>query len=173
MTSRAPHVLAIALVAAGAAAAASVVVSNSTLDVGVIAPSVHFEKGASSENSRWFKHVILSANKTVVDIDAKPKVGAGTFVQDVLRVVNERPGSRSVTLSASPVQNTNVRSFSWVVKDGVTTVARLDYKTATPTATFTLPASATYRLDLEVDVVEGAGKNNAKATFDLRLGVTG
>lgn len=164
--------LAAATLAAGVQAAVTWT-SQSTVTTDVRVPPAAFEKGSNAENNRYFKNFELSTNQTSFTAEVKPRAGADTTVTDVLDLVNAGGQSRSVTLSATQVSNEKVEQFEWRILDGGTLVATVDYLSASPQASFTLPASTTYTFDLRVDLADGAGNKNAGISFDLQLEVTG
>lgn len=159
------------LLVAPLAAAAITFVSLGTLTVSTLAPATHFVKGEGGENGKHIGHLTVSANGTRFSAGVKPRAGAEVVVKDVVRLVSDRGAPIHLTLRGSPVLNPQVTAFQWTVRDGTTPVAVLDYKTASPTATVTLPAGATYLLDLRVELAEGAGKDNAAVSFTMDLEV--
>lgn len=161
----------LALVVAGGGAAAIAWTSQSTLLTSVRAPPVELEMGSGASKTRYFDPFALSINKTTVAGTVSGKAGADVVVKDVLRVVNRDGVSRTVTLSATQVTNSRVEAFTWTARDGSATVGVLDHRAASPRTTLTLAAGASRALDLRLDLAEGAGKNNATFTFDMRLEV--
>ena len=163
--------LVLALVVAGGGAAGIAWTSTSTFATSVAAPPVELELGAGASKTRYFDPFALSANKTLVTGTVSGKAGADVVVKDVLRVTSRDSVERTVTLSATQVANARVEAFAWTARNGGTTLGVLDHRAASPSLTFTLPAGASRTLDLRLDLADGAGRNNASFTFDLRLGV--
>ena len=161
----------LALATAGGGAAAIAWTSQSTLTTSVAAAPVELELGAGASKTRYFDPFALGLNKTTVTGTVSGKAGADVVVKDVLRVVNRDSVSRTVTLSATQVTNSRVEVFAWTVRDGPTSVGSLDHRAASPSVTFTLAAGASRAFDLRLDLADGAGKNNASFSFDMRLGV--
>ena len=160
-----------ALAAGGAlAAVAATYVTPSTLAVSVGQPPVRLEVGAGGQNGRYFSPALeLSANRTIVTGTLKPPAGADATVKDALRVVETTGSARSVTLRGAHVGSASVEVFMWTVVDGASTVATLDLRQADPSATFTLPAGATYKATMRIDLAEGAGRHNSPGSFTLWL----
>jgi hypothetical protein len=127
--------------------------------------------GTGAAKTRYFDPFALSLNKTTVAGTISGKAGADVVVKDVLRVVNRDTVPRTVTLSATQVTSSRVEVFAWTVREGSTSVGVLDHRAASPGVTFTLASGASRTLDLRLDLADGAGKNNAAFTFDMRLGV--
>lgn len=168
------HALGGALVALALAAAlamggraAVTLRAESTLTLGVAPVPVTFAEGDATSNSRFVKDFALTSNKTGFGGTLKAKSGAYTVVTDLVRVRNDGAQAEQATFRASPVSNANYELFRWVVRDGATVVTTFDYMAALPTATLTVPAGAEYRMDLHVDLVEGAGRHNAGVPFGL------
>lgn len=166
-----PALLLASLVAGGAlAAVAATYVTSSTLQVTVGPPPVHLEVGAGGQKTRYFSPPLeVSANRTIVTGTLKAPAGADATVKDVLRLVEATGNARTVTLRGQPSSSANVEVFAWTVMDGSTPVATLDLKQADPSATFTLPAGATYRTTMRIDLAEGSGRHNAPGDFTLWL----
>lgn len=147
--------------------------SNGTLEVRTIVPPTHFEKGDNADDNRWMKSFTLSQNKTSFDAEVKPRPGAKAYIQNVTTLNNADDESRSITLTGSQVTNSKVEQFEWEIVDGGGQhVATLDHLTADPSASFSLPAGTEYRMDLEIDLADGAGRVNAGISFTVQLEVT-
>lgn len=145
--------------------------STSTLTTSVAAPTVYFQEGVGAGKTRYFASFALSQNATSFTAEFKPRIGADTTVKDVVRITSASAASRSVTFTATQVANANVERFLFLVKDGSTVIATVDYLAASPSATFTLPAGATFKLDLRVDLTDAATVGNTNVAFDLRVSV--
>lgn len=170
--------LAWAFLAAGlacATAGAAIIVTYSTpatLETTVTPPPVVFQAGPGASKARYFSPPIeATANGTGVTGGVNGKAGVDVKVKDVLRIVDQTGSPRNVTLSGTQVTNARVEAFEWRVMNGTTLVATLDLKAATPSVTFTLPASTTYKVTMRLDLADGAGVHNTPTSFDLRLGV--
>ena len=144
--------------------------STSTLTTtGNAAAPVFFELGESASNARYIKSPQVSTNGTVVTADIKARAGSHIEVKDVFRINNSQASPDTVTLEGNLIVNLQIERFTWRVRDGATTLDVLDHKDVTPSATFTVPAGSSVQLDLILDTADGAGKNNARVNFDLRL----
>jgi archaellum component FlaF (FlaF/FlaG flagellin family) len=128
-----------------------------------------FELGSGAANSRHFKDMRLSPDASSFTATAKMKSGADTLVKDVLRIRNPGLSARNVTLTASRDSNSYIEAMDWIVRNGTTEVARLRYKDASPSATFTLASGASYTLDFRADFADGTGRNNVNGNFGLRM----
>lgn len=155
---------------AGAQAAVSVV-SVSALNTGVVGPPVKLELGAAGTTARYFSPFSLSANATTASGTVLGRAGADLYAKDALRVVNTRAADQSVTLNAAQLSNAQLDVFAWYLYNGATLVATLDMEAASPSISFTLPASTTYRLDMRLDLGDGAGNNTAPTAFEVGLRV--
>lgn len=164
--------LAVAALAAGGAlaAVAATYVTPTTLEVGVRPPLVHLEVGPGGQNTRYFSPALeLSANRTLVTGTLKPPAGADATVKDALRVVEASGAARTVTLQGAQVPGDKVEVFTWTAYHGGTAVGTLDLRQPDPSATFPLPAGATFTLTMRMDLADGAGRHNAPGSFTLRL----
>lgn len=160
----------VVLVAAGAQAAIGLV-SQSTVATSARSPPVTLEIGAGGATTRYFAPLALSANATVATGTLLGRAGADLYVHDALRLVNARAVPQGVTLSAGSIASASVEVFHVRVHNSTALLATLDLKAASPTATFTIPASTSLRLDVRLDLADGAGNSTAPASFDLRLRV--
>lgn len=160
--------VALAVCASQAQAALSLTATGS-LATGAIAPPVSWQVGAGGSNARHFLALAASANATSVSGTLLAKAGTDVTIKDALRLVNARAASQAVTLSATQAAGAEV--FTWRVYNGSTLVGTLDLAAASPSLALTLPASATYTLDARVDLADGAGANNAPASFALSVAV--
>lgn len=142
--------------------------TTSTTTTSVTPPPVQLELGNGANKTHYFSPPLtLSANGTLVSGTLSAKAGADARVKNVLKIANRDAALQNVTLTATQVTNANVEAFTWSVYDGNTLVGILDLKSATPSLAFALPAAATYRLDLRIDIADGAGKDNSPTSFDL------
>lgn len=162
--------LAATLVAAGAQAAITLV-SYSEVSTSVVGPPVKLEIGPAGSTARYFSPFSLSANSTIASGTALARAGADWYAKDVLRVANQRASPQSVTISSTQLVNAQLDAFQIHLYDGATLLATMDLESASPSIGFTLPASTTYRLDMRLDLADGAGAHNAPTSFDIRLRV--
>jgi hypothetical protein len=170
--SRALLALATGLLVCGAAEAAILIAATpSAVGTSVVAPPVTWELGPAGASSRWFSPLTVSANATHLTGSAKARAGADWTAYDVARLVNGRASAQSVTLSAAQLTNAQLDLFKVFVYDGSTLVGTLDLEAASPSLTFTIPASGSRRVDLRLDLADGAGANNAPASFSLSVRV--
>lgn len=149
------------LVASGAALAGIAVTSTSTLTLGVREPPVHFSVGVGAERGRYVSDVSVTPNGTSFGATITGRLGGDATVKNVVRLVSVAGADRSVELRGTQVTNPNVPIHTWTLRSGATTIAVLDMRTASPGATFTLPAGATYDLDMRVKVLRGVAANEA------------
>jgi hypothetical protein len=167
-TAAAAAVLVAALVATGVDAAITWQ-SASTLTTSVISSPVTFAAGTAASNTRYFSSFALSTNATSFAVTIAERAGGDVNVKDVVQLVSQSGSALPLTLSAGQVSNANILAFTWTVKNGTSTVATLDMQAASPSAAFTLPAGLTYKLDLRLKLIPGAGGNNG--TFSTTMGV--
>lgn len=133
---------------------------------------VGFELGAGAANSRYFRNMELSTDRSQFTATAKLKNGAEIYVKDVLRVRNPHTASHSVQFTATQATNSYIEQMSWIVKNGGTEIGRLDYKQSNPSLSFTLASGASYTMDFWADLKDGSGDHNANGNFGLTMVVT-
>lgn len=167
--ARGACVAAVVIIAAATGVQAAISWSTtSTIATSVGAPPVQLELGNGANKTHYFSPPLtLSANGTLVSGTLSAKAGADARVKEVLKIANRDVATQNVTLTATQVTNANVEAFSWSLYNGSTLVGILDLKSATPSLAFALPPSTTYRLDLRIDLADGAGNTNSPASFDL------
>jgi len=148
------------------------VASDSTITTKTIPPRVYFEKGDNADDKRWFKSFTLSTNKTSFDAIVKPRAGGNTYIPDGVDPTSRDDASRSIELTGSEETNSKIEVFRWCIYDGTTNTATLDHQDSNPSTNFTLPSNGQYRIDLHVDLAQGASKSNAGIDFWVQLEVT-
>ena len=164
--------VALALLTLVASAKAAIVLTTTgSLHTTAVEPAVRFELGPAGSSARYFSPFSLSANATIASGIVLGRAGADLYAKDALRIANARAAPQSVTLSAAQLSNAQLDVFRWHLYDGATLLATLDMEAADPSIAFTLPASTTYRLDLRLDLADGAGNNTAPTAFELRVRV--
>lgn len=152
-------------VLAGDAHAAVSLSASGTLATSAIAPAAAWQAG--SAGARYLSGLAASANGTTVSGTLLARAGADLYVSDALRLANARASPVDVVLSSTQATGAGIEVFRWLVYDGTTLVGTLDLMAASPSLSFTLPASTTYRLDARVDVADGGGAHNLPASFTL------
>jgi hypothetical protein len=166
-------VVAASLVGVGAQAAITMTSSsNSDVTVDVLEPPVTFEKGENADDKRWFNSFSMSTNKTSFSATVKPRVGGHSYIHDVVRTLSQDDQDRTITLTGSQESNAKVERFQWRVYNGSNFKGVMDHTASNPSAQFTLPSQEKFRLDLEIDLEQGAGKKNAGISFWVQLEVT-
>lgn len=159
------------LLVAGGVRAGITVVATGSVTTGVTAPPVRFEVGDAGASTRYFAPLTLSANATAATGTLVARAGADVYAQDALRLVNARAEAQTVTLSSARLENAQLDLFHVHVYDDAALVATIDLESAAPTALFTLPGSSTYRLDVRLDLADGAGRDTIPPSFTLALSV--
>ena len=154
-------VLAAVVVATGAHAAINVT-SSSTIDLTVGPPPVGFALGGNADKSRYVSDVAVTPNGTSFEASITGRLGGDSTVKDVVRLASTAGGTRTVTLQGTQVSNPNIPIVSWTVRNGGSTVATLDLRASSPSATFTIASGATYELDLRVKALRGIAANEAE-----------
>ena len=149
------------LLLAGGALAALSVTSNGSIAVSVRDPPVVFELGDGAAKSRYVSNAVVSPNGTAFSATVQGRLGGDASVKSVVEVVSASNGTRSVTLRGTQVTNPNVPIHTWTVRSGSATVATLDMRAASPSATFTIGPGETYALDMRVKVVRGVAASEA------------
>ncbi|HUR68809.1 MAG TPA: hypothetical protein VM370_06140 [Candidatus Thermoplasmatota archaeon] len=170
--SQAKTALLLLLLATPAASAAiSLVATSSTLTTSAVAPPVTLALGAAGSSARYFSSWTLSSNATSVTGTVLGRAGADWYAKGVFDIVNGRTSAQTVLLSSTQLTNAQLDVFVLYVYNGTTLVGSFDLEAASPSLTFTLPASTTYRLDMRLDLADGAGNHNAPSSLSLALRV--
>lgn len=157
-TTAAHPVLATLLVISTVGGASIVVtyVNDSTVQTQTTEPSVQFragdDTGSTSDHVPAFS---LSSNQTYLTSTVKGVPEANLTVDSFFKLENVDDTSRSVTLSTAPVTDSDVNDYSILILDGSTVEGHLDLQAASPSATFTLPASTTYDAKLHLELASG------------------
>lgn len=160
-----------ALLAAAVFAAAAIQWSSqSQITTSVLAPPVHFVLGSKANDDRYLSGASVSTNKTTFNTTVIGRIGADVTVKDVVRVTNEGASSQSVTLRAGQVSNVKVVAYTWTVKDGGTTVATLDMRSANPSATFDLP-SGEHKIDLRIKLAKTASSGDTTYSAPMWMAI--
>lgn len=169
-----PTILLVAVAALAVATSASIAWgSQGTLNTQSQDPPIIFEAGDNADNPRWFNSFEITSDNTSFSAEIKPRAGAGTHVEDVVRLHNPSGQEQHVTVTGSNVDNDNVETFHWTITDDADeTVATLDHKDVDPSTNLTLPASETYTFAVTVETKIGAGSMNAGIAFSVGLEVT-
>lgn len=171
--------LALAVLAVAGLATAAVTLSytnTSTVTTSVAPAPVQFLAGSDAGPAALSDYVTaysISTNKTFITATVKgiPEgtLAVGSFFQ--LRNVDDT--ARSVTLSTAQVTNAYVTAYTLQVYTANNTLAStLSMTSTSPSATFTLPAGATYTARLTLTLASGAGADNVALTNAVALAVS-
>ena len=166
--------LALLLTTGLAAAAITVTYStSSTLTTSVTAPPIQLLDGTDAGESALSDYVTaydISTNRTYLTATVKGVPEANLTVGSFFRLQNADDASHAVTLSTSQVSNSYVGTYALGIYDGSSAlVATMDLKAASPSATFTLPAGATYSARLWLVLNTGAGADNVDVSSAVAL----
>lgn len=160
-----------ALVGTAAFAVAAIEWSTqSSITTGVVPPAVFFTLGQKANDDRYLSGSTVSTNRTVFNTTVIGRIGADVTVKDVVRVTNDGPGTRTVTLRASQVSNVKVVTYTWTVKDGATTIATLDMRSANPSAAFDL-AAGEYKVDLRIKLAKTASSGDTSYSSPMWMAI--
>lgn len=159
--------IALVLLLVGAAAAAITVSSTSTLQTTVRDAPVHFSLGSGAAKERFVSNVTVTPNGTSFSASLTGRLGGDVNVKDVVRLVSASSATRTVELRGTQVDNVNVPIHTWTVRSGGATIATLDMRQNSPSATFTIAAGATYEMDLRVKVLRGITASEAQFTSSV------
>lgn len=170
--TRPGSVIAALLLLALAVQGATTWTSDSAVTLETTSPPVTFAKGDNADDRRWFRSFDLSTNATSFTAEVKPRAGSHVYIEDVAKLASTDDEARTVTLTGTHVSNAKVERFEWEVFDGVSHVGQLDHKDADPSTSFSVPGGNSFRMDLEIDLADGAGRANAGITFEVQLEVT-
>ena len=146
--------------------------STGAIDTQAQEALVRLEAGAGATNSRYVKDFEISANKTGFTGEVKAKAGADMTLKDLVRAHNADDAPVTVTLRATQSSNAQMQAFTFTVRNETGAVATLDYKAASPSATFAMPVGATYQFDLRIDLADGAGNHNANVDIAFSMEIT-
>lgn len=122
---------------------------------------VTYIAGADSGLSDYVTAFSISTNKTSFSASVKGVPEATVVIGDLVDVSNV--DSRAHTVTISTTQNTNALVTAYKIDwfDGVTNVGTLDFKTASPSVTFTnMAAGKTYVGRATITLAAGSGLNN-------------
>lgn len=157
--STAAHPVLAALLAISTVGAAAIVVTyttDSTVQTQTTDPPVQLATGGDTgSTSDYVTAFSLSTNNTYLTSTVKGVPEANLTIDSYFKIENVDDTSRSVTLSTAQVTDTDVTDYSILVLDGSTVKGHLDLEAASPSTTFTLPASTTYDAKLHLELASG------------------
>lgn len=133
---------------------------------------VRFVEGAGGANPQYFHDYDVSDDGAAFRGVFKPKSGANTTVKDVVRITNTGASSRTIVLSGDPLVSSQVQWANWTIRTASAGVGSLNYRDATPQATFSLAAGSTVLLDLTLHLREGSDAFNSRFHLNLQMEAT-
>jgi hypothetical protein len=151
------------LVLAGTAAAAVSLTyaTTSSQALGVKTVPVQYAAGPDAALGDYVTAFSISTNKTYYTATLKGVPESIVTLGDVVDVTNVDARAHNVTLTAPQNANANVLVYKVDWYDGATLVGTLDFKAASPSATFSgMAAAKTYAGKVTVHLAGGAGSNN-------------
>jgi hypothetical protein len=172
-----PWVLAVggvALVGIAAAAITLTYTTTSTVTTTVTPPPVQFLAGDDAGPSALTNYVTaysISGNKTYITTTVKGVPEATLVVGSAFKLTNVDSGAaHSVTLTTPQVTNAYVGAYTiGVYNSGNALQDTLTLTAATPSATFSIPASSTFYGKLTLTLLTGAGADNVALTNAVTL----
>lgn len=168
-------ILASVLVVGVAAAAITLTyTTTSTVTTTVTPAPVQFVAGTDAGPSTLTNYVTaytISTNKTYITSTVKGVPESTLAVASYLQLQNvDASAAHSVTLSTPQVTNTYVTTYTLGIYNSTNVLqGTLDLRAASPTVTFSLPASSTYYGKLTLTLATGAGSDNVALTNALTL----
>ncbi|MFA5862606.1 MAG: hypothetical protein WDA16_13020 [Candidatus Thermoplasmatota archaeon] len=169
--------LAIGLVVVVGVAAAAITLTyttTTTVTTSVTPPPVQFVAGSDSGPSALTNYVTayaISTNKTSMTATVKGVPESTLVIGSYLQLQNVDAGAaHSVTLTTPQVSNAYVTAYTLgIYTSGNVLQDTLDLRAASPTVTFSLPASTTYYGKLTLTLATGAGADNVALTNAVTL----
>jgi hypothetical protein len=170
-------ILAVGVVATFGIAAAAITLTyttTSTLTTSVTPPPVQFAAAGDAGPSTLTNYVTayaISTNKTYISATVKGVPEATLAVANFTVLQNvDASNSHAVTLTTSQVSNAFVSAYTLEIYNPSNALqATLDLRAASPSATFTIPASEMWHAKLTLTLATGAGVDNVALTNSLTL----
>lgn len=165
--------LALVAIAGTAAAAITLAYGSSSQGLGVKAAPVVWEAGADAAVTDYVPTFVLSTNATSYTMTVRGIPEVPVTMTDLIRLKNTDTRTHTVTLATTQITNANVVAYKLDFYDGVTLVGTLDFKSATPSVTFTnLAAGKTLTAQGTISLAGGAGANNVADSRTITATVT-
>ena len=165
----------LAVVGVAAAAITLTYTTNSALTTSVTPPPIQFAAGGDSGPSALTNYVTayaLSTNKTYFTATVKGVPESSLVVGSFFTIKNvDASNSHDATITTTQVSNAFVSAYTIQIYDGSNVLqSTLDLKAGSPSATFTVPASAsTWYGKLTLTLATGAGADNVALSNALTL----
>lgn len=169
--------VAVAVVASVSLAAAAITLTystTSTVTTSITPPPVQFVAGADAGPSALTNYVTaysISSNKTYFSSTIKGVPEAALVVGSFVQIQNvDASNAHSVTLTTAQVTNAYVTAYTLqIYSAGNVLQDTLTLTAASPSATFSIPASATHYGKLTLTLATGAGLDNVALSNSLVL----
>lgn len=153
--------LALVAIAGTAAAAVTIAYGSSSQGLTVKSAPVVWEAGADAAVTDYVPTFTLSANATSYTMTVRGIPEVPVTMSDLIRLKNTDTRTHTVTLATTQITNANVLAYKLDFYDGTTLVGTLDFKSASPSVTFTnLAAGKTLTAQATISLAGGAGANN-------------
>lgn len=159
--------LAAALVVAGVVSAAILWRQDVTVTSAAQASDVVFVDGGGGVAG--FATVSVGSSGTSATLTLTGISGASLQVTDLLQVQNsDATQAYSVTLKRSAAPDAAITGLTFTVLDGGSTIKTFDAAAAASATAFTLPASTTYDVRIDMTVADGTAAGSL-GSFDLQF----
>lgn len=152
----------LAISIAGAGAIVVTYTTDSTVTTATTEPPVQYNTGGDTGSTTDYVSAFsISTNKTSLTATVNGVPEANLTIDSFFKLQNVDDESQSVTLSTAQIANANVDDYSIVVLDGSDNlVGHLDLQAASPTTTFSIPASTTYDAKLYLELASGTSDSD-------------
>lgn len=147
----------LAISVAGAGAIMVTYTTDSSVTTATTEPPVQYNTGGDTGSTTdYVSSFSISTNKTYLTATVNGVPEANLTIDSFFKLQNVDDASQSVTLSTAQIANANVNDYSIIVVDGSDNqVGHLDLQAASPSTTFSIPASTTYDAKLHLELASG------------------
>lgn len=165
--------LALVAIAGTAAAAFTLAYGSSSQGLAVKAAPVVWQAGADAAVADYVPAFTLSTNATSFTMTIRGIPEVPVTMSDLIRLKNLDARTHTVTLATTQVTNTNVLAYKLDFYDGETLVGTLDFKSESPSVTFTdIAAGQTLTAKATISLAGGAGANNVDDSRTITASVS-
>ncbi|MFA5862418.1 MAG: hypothetical protein WDA16_12060 [Candidatus Thermoplasmatota archaeon] len=169
-----PQLLGLLVLVGTAAAAVTLTYStHSTQSLAVKTVPIVFEAGADATASDYVPSFSLTANHTAYTASLRGVPEATVVIDDLVHVRNTDTQTHTLALASATNTNPFVTAYKLELFDGATSVAVLDFKAASPSASVTLPAGVTLTGKVTITLASGAGNDNVADTLTVTTSIAG
>lgn len=146
----------LAISVAGAGAIMVTYTTDSSVTTATTEPPVQYNTGGDTGSTTdYVSSFSISTNQTYLTATVNGVPEANLTIDSFFKLQNVDDASQSVTLSTAQISDTDVTDYSILILDGSTVKGHLDLKAASPSTTFSIPASTTYDAKLHLKLASG------------------